>query len=220
MSDPRAGSDPLEVRELTVHDLEALAEMHRRAFPDSVLSVLGTEALGRYYRWQIAGPHDVDAIGVWSGDVLVGAAIGGRFNGSMIGFVKRQPVFLSLRLLRHPGVLFGPRGRAAAATGVRLVTRPGLRTEPEQPERVPDGSFGLLVVAVDPGARREGIGRLLLEAAEDCARRRGLARLHLTLDPTNWGAAAFYRSQGWERLGLDGDTDRSWLIGKELDPGG
>ena len=50
-----------------------------------------------------------------------------------------------------------------------------------KPERVPDGSFGLLVVAVDPGARREGIGRELV------SRLRSAARSSLSTSPTSPG---------------------------------
>ena len=134
----------------------------------------------------------------------------------MIGFVKHEWVHLGGRLVRHPAIVFGPRGRAALATGVRLLLLPTSRTTVERPERVPDQSFGVLVIAVDPDAQRDGLGRLLLSWAENEAAQAGFERLHLTIDPTNWGAAAFYRELGWERLNVPGDAERAWLIGKEL----
>jgi ribosomal protein S18 acetylase RimI-like enzyme len=213
-------ADAFEVRGVTDADLGQIVRLHARVFPDAALTALGPEALRRYYRWQLDGPHEVDAVGVFAGDVLVGLLVGGRFQGSMIGFVKLHAPFLVARTLRHPTVLLGGRGRSAIGTGLRLLARPVARTEVERPERVPDRSFGVLVVAVDPDAQRGGVGRVLLVEAERCAHERGLTRLHLTLDPTNWGAAAFYRELGWRRLGLEGDTDRSWLIGKELSSAG
>lgn len=197
-------------------DLGAVVGLHLRVFPDSVLTELGPEALDRYYRWQLLGPHDVAAFGVSIGGQLVGLLVGGRFRGSMIGFVKQHPAFLAGRVARRPGLLLGSRGRTAVRTGLRLLARPAARTRIERPERVPDGSFGVLVVAVDPAAQRTGVGRVLLEEAERWALEAGYHRMHLTLDPTNWGAAAFYRELGWQRLGLAGDTDRAWLVGKEL----
>lgn len=207
---------PVVVRTIGIEDLDSIVGLHRRAFPDSVLARLGTDALRGYYRWQIAGPHEVAAVGVWGDGRLLGLLLGGRFRGSMIGFVKHEWVHLGGCLVRHPAIVFGPRGRAALATGVRLLLLPTSRTTVERPERVPDQSFGVLVIAVDPDAQRDGLGRLLLSWAENEAAQAGFERLHLTIDPTNWGAAAFYRELGWERLNVPGDAERAWLIGKEL----
>jgi ribosomal protein S18 acetylase RimI-like enzyme len=210
--------------ELDDRHLPAIVALHARVFPDAVLTELGPEVLDRYYRWQVLGPHDVLALGVASpdGDGLDGLVLGGRFRGSMIGFVKQHPALLARQLLRHPGIVLQGRGRAAVRTGVRLLLRPARTTRIERPERVPAGSFGVLVVAVDPGAQRRGVGRALLAEVEDRARQAGYERMHLTLDPTNAAATSFYRRLGWEPLGLPGDTDRATLVGKELpdaDPG-
>jgi ribosomal protein S18 acetylase RimI-like enzyme len=211
----RTGDRPATL-DITEELIPAVVRLHGRVFPDSVLTELGSEALDRYYRWQLLGPHEVVAFGVELSGDLVGLLVGGRFRGSMIGFVKGNASFLVGRIARRPSIAFGPRGRAALRTGLRLLLRPTSPTRIERPERVPDGSFGVLVVAVDPQAQRAGVGRALLEEAEHRARAAGFERLHLTLDPSNWSAAAFYREQGWERLGLPGDTDRAWLVGKEL----
>jgi len=209
---------PPRLRTLHAADLGPMADLHRSAFPDSVLSALGSETLRRYYRWQIDGPHQVEPIGAFLDDELVGFLVGGRFHGSMIGFVKGQAAFLVVQVMRHPAVVRGGRGRRAIATGLRLLVRPAGRTTPERPDRVPDGSFGVLAIAVAPHHRRLGIGSALFAEAERRARATGMHRLHLTLDPSNPGAVAFYEGQGWRRLGLPGDTDHQWLMGKTLSP--
>lgn len=211
-----SGPGELEVETLGGRDVVAMAELHARVFPDSVLTRLGTDALGRYYRWQVEGPHQVEAFGVRRQGRLLGLVVGGRFRGSMIGFVKHNSFFLAGRVARHPGLLVEERGRRAVRSGLRLLARRSARTRVERPERVPDRSFGLLLVAVDPEAQRSGLGRTLLEEAERRATLAGRERLHLTLDPTNWGAMAFYTELGWQRLGVPGDTDRQWLMYKEL----
>lgn len=208
--------DGSELRTLGPGDLGDVAALHARVFRDSVLAQLGTEALRRYYGWQLTGPHDLEAFGVFAGDDLAGFLIGGRFRGSMIGFVKHEAPFLATRVARHPMLVAGRRGRAALGTGLRLLARPSGGGAVERPERVPDRSFGILVVAVDPTAQRSGVGRALLNEADRRAAAMGMERLHLTLDPSNWGAAEFYRGQGWRRLGIQGDTDRQWLMGKDL----
>lgn len=206
----------LVVRSLGPGDLGAVVELHRRVFPGSVLTELGPEALRRYYAWQLDETHQVEAFGAFGGAEMAGLLLGGRFRGSMIGFVKQHAPFLAGQVLRRPQVVAGRRGRAAVAIGARLLLRPAGRSVVERPERVPEGSFGVLVVAVDPGAQRAGVGRLLLAEAEQRARGAGFARLHLTVDPSNWNAASFYRDLGWRRLEVPGDTDHAWLVGKEL----
>lgn len=209
----------IKVRDLGVEDLDAVAEAHERSFPESALGHLGHEAVVRYYRWQLIGPHDVDALAaVDDHDHLLGYLVGGRFRGSTVGFVKGNAPFLVGRVLRHPSVLGGAGGVRAARTGLRLLVRRGGQTRPEDLARVPDGSFGVLVVAVIDGAHRQGIGSALLDEAERRARTGGYQRLHLTLRPDNEEALRFYRSRGWTRLGLPGDTDQQWLMGKELGP--
>jgi len=208
--------DGLELRTLGPGDLADVAALHVVVFRDSVLSELGPEAVRRYYRWQLTGPHDVEAFGLFAGDDLVGFLVGGRFRGSMIGFIKRETPFLARCVLRHPTLVIGARGRSALRTGIRLLVRPAEPTVVERPERVPDKSFGVLSVAIDPSVQRSGMGSLLLDEADRRAAAMGMERLHLTLDPQNWGAAEFYRGQGWRRLGLPGDTDHQWLMGKEL----
>lgn len=53
-------------------------------------------------------------------------------------------------------------------------------------------------IAVVPGARRTGVGRVLMDAAENSARRRGYAELQLDVRAHNEGARAFYESLGFE----------------------
>ncbi len=216
-----SGAEPassLRVVDLGDDDLDELARLHLAAFPQSELSRLGAEAVRRHYRWQFHGPHDLTAIGVRTGEgALVGFLLGGVFRGSTSGFVKQEWRYLAGRVLRRPGVLVRGSGRRVTAIAVRLLVRP-LRSAPEQPGRVPAGSFGVLVVAVDPESHRLGVGTSLLAAAEERARGAGFERLHLTLHPGNVAALSFYTDQGWQRLGLPGDDAEQWLVGKELGP--
>ncbi len=206
----------IEVRTLRTEDLANVAALHQRAFPDSVLGHLGAQALIRYYRWQLFGPHDVTGLGVFDGERMLAFLVGGRFRGSMIGFVKRHGLFLAGRVLRHPTLIVQRRGLRAIGTGLRLLARPFARMAPERPDRVPAASFGVLAVAVAPGAARQGIGTLLEAEACDRARNAGFARMHLTLDPQNPPGLAFYQERGWNRLGIPGDSANAWLMGKEL----
>lgn len=59
----------------------------------------------------------------------------------------------------------------------------------------------LMLVAVTPEARGEGIGRLLLNGAMTESRRRGADRMFLEVRANNDGAMALYKAAGFEIVG-------------------
>ncbi len=63
----------------------------------------------------------------------------------------------------------------------------------------------ILVIAVDPGFQRRGLGQLLLTQTIQTAKQRGLEGLLLEVRPSNDKALAFYRSQGFVQIGLRRD---------------
>ena len=61
-----------------------------------------------------------------------------------------------------------------------------------------DGHRGAIYyLAVDPEARRAGIGRRLVEAAEAWVRARGIPKINLLVRKENAGVLAFYEALGW-----------------------
>ena len=64
------------------------------------------------------------------------------------------------------------------------------------------GEAELLRIAVDPGRRGEGHGRLLLEACQRDLVRLGMPRLFLEVRVSNRAAVQLYRACGWQRCGL------------------
>lgn len=211
----RDEGEGLVVAPIGLDRLDELVAVHEAAFPDSQLGSLGREAVARNYRWQFTGPHDLTALGATVDGRLVGFVLGGRFRGSTSGFVRANRWFLAGRVLRHPRLVLSGAGRRVSSVALQLLVRRAGST-PEQPQRVPEGSFGILVIAVDPSAHRTGVGSALLDAAEAAARAGGFERLHLTLHPGNVAALAFYDDHGWARAGLPGDDSHQWLLAKEL----
>jgi [ribosomal protein S18]-alanine N-acetyltransferase len=57
-------------------------------------------------------------------------------------------------------------------------------------------------LAVEPGERRKGLGRLLMELALDWGRRRGARRAFLEVRPSNAAALALYSSLGFRTISL------------------
>jgi ribosomal protein S18 acetylase RimI-like enzyme len=167
-----------------------VARVHRDAFPGSALSALGTEAVGRYYRWQFADRHDSVVLGAFDGGRMVGFCVAGVFRGALSGFVRANRWFLARAVLARPWLAM--RASALVRGGRALRT-------PFSPPGSPTGppSFGVLAVAVEPAYRRRGVGRALLDAAEAAAQAAGFDRMHLTVSATNEEAVRFYTACGW-----------------------
>lgn len=70
-----------------------------------------------------------------------------------------------------------------------------LDTMPDEVTRMPQGFIAYM--AVEPSARRRGIGSRLLAAAEDEARRRGLPYMGLMVTEDNAAARALYERAGF-----------------------
>ncbi|MBK7974269.1 MAG: ribosomal protein S18-alanine N-acetyltransferase [Deltaproteobacteria bacterium] len=82
-----------------------------------------------------------------------------------------------------------PRHRDGALLGFAVV-------------RVVADECEVLTVAVDPKARRRGVGRALLERALGDAQRRGATRAHLEVRAGNRAAIALYALLGFGERGL------------------
>jgi [ribosomal protein S18]-alanine N-acetyltransferase len=64
------------------------------------------------------------------------------------------------------------------------------------------GDGDIQTLAVDPAARRRGLGRTLVTALIDEARRRGAREVFLEVRADNPGARALYDSLGFEQIAL------------------
>jgi tRNA threonylcarbamoyladenosine biosynthesis protein TsaB len=60
----------------------------------------------------------------------------------------------------------------------------------------------LLVIAVDPDSRRQGVGRRLLEEVYFLTQELGLSRVLLEVRHSNERAIRFYQKQGFAQIGL------------------
>lgn len=64
------------------------------------------------------------------------------------------------------------------------------------------GEAEVLTLAVDPGARGQGLGRALMTAAMGLARTAGAETVFLEVAADNPAAIALYEALGFERIGL------------------
>jgi ribosomal protein S18 acetylase RimI-like enzyme len=189
------------VRAVGPDDAASFVAVHRLAFPDSALTALGDEAVRRYYRWQLTGPHDAVALAAFDGSEVVGFCVAGVFRGALSGFLRANRLFLLGVLVRRPWLL----SRAVVRERIAGRLRPPPTATPAAPP-----AYGILVIAVAPDRRREGIGGALLRVTEDDARSRGFDRIRLTVDADNEPAVRFYEAAGWVSTGA-GAMERALL---------
>ena len=199
------------VRGLTVGDLREVARVHCQAFPQAALTLLGPQAVYRYYHWQLTGPHQCVGLGAWAGGRLCGYAFGGRFHGALRGFLQKNRAYLVLSLATRPWLLARHAFRDRISLAFRSLAR-GLRQRSASisqeglkrpsPARV---DFGILAIGVDPDMRRLGVGRLLMERSESAARTWSASQMGLSVAVDNSKAIAFYEALGWRRENRTGD---------------
>ena len=167
------------------------------AFPKSALTLLGAEAVRRYYTWQLLGPHDVTPSGAFIGSNLVGFSFSGVFRGATSGFLKRNRAYLIMRVLSHPWLITNPLIRERLRLGARILGRTKRDGKPAGEQR---RSFGILSIAVDPSVQGSGVGQMLMRNAETAARTLGFNQMHLTVNPDNDQAVRFYEKLNWNKF--------------------
>jgi len=198
-------SNDVLIRNLEVKDLSGVAAVHVTAFPESALTMLGAEAVRRYYEWQLLGPHESVSLGAFLGPEVVGFCVGGIFRGAMAGFLHKNRTFLTWRVLTHPWLLTNPIFRGRLSFGARILkpsAKPKTPTPPAKSQVVE--SFGILSIGVHPKCQGLGVGKLLMKESEDVARQRGFRKMDLTVHADNHQAIKFYESLHWERLADNG----------------
>jgi ribosomal protein S18 acetylase RimI-like enzyme len=210
------------IKFLEIPDLCQVSEIHRGAFPDSLLTALGTEVVRRYYEWQLIGPHETTALGVFEKDILQGFCFGGVFHGAMNGFLRKNRYFLIGKILTHPAVFLYPEFRQRILTGwkSKIFQKVNLAL-PNVSSAKARRHFGILSIGVDPELQRRGIGKLLMEAAEEEARKKGHQEMRLTVAINNLAAINFYEKLGWEKcLSEDGSFQGAMRQPLVADPNG
>jgi ribosomal protein S18 acetylase RimI-like enzyme len=185
------------LRSLKASDLPELAAIHDSAFPNAVLTKLGSRVVQKYYEWQMRGPHEVYTCGAFLDGKCVGFYIGGRFRGATSGFLRHNKWFLIRHLVIHPWLMANPMVRARIRFSRQVLVKSarangrGARSEKKE--------FALLAIAVDPECQGLGIGTLIMQEAEDAARSNGFSAMSLFVKPENTKAVEFYENLNWTR---------------------
>lgn len=196
-----------QIRPVLDNDLQEIAALHVRCFPESLMTHLGLETVRKYYEWLLLGPHEgFSAAAVCEGKIA-GYLFGGRYRKATSGFILKNKKHLFLKILGRPAVLKCPDFQLKILRGFRAL----LGKSPAVPDYDFQKSFGILAIASDPDLRGRGIGTRLVAAAAEAASSRGFERMHLSVHPGNTGALAFYEKLGWQKV-LSGQGQWSGVL--------
>jgi ribosomal protein S18 acetylase RimI-like enzyme len=201
------------VSRLAAADLNDVAAVHCYSFTQGLLTALGKSIVRRYYEWQLLGPHESTALGVYKDGELAGFSFAGMFHGSLAGFLRANRIPVAWNALIRPWLLAHPSLRRRGVAVVRSINPFATREEKDVISFGPR-TFGILALAVHPKFRRSGYGRLLMNACERVARSQGFSLIRLTVQIENHGAIQFYESLGWRKV--LGKSDWCGVMSKEL----
>lgn len=194
----------LILRSLLPSDLSAVAAVHAAAFPDSIMTKLGEEAVSRYYLWLLQGPHEMYALGAVLDGELAGFLFGGIAPDAIPGFMRANRAMLARRLALRPWLAADPLFRNRIGRAMLRMLRP-YRSAPVTPAQAArKRPFDVISVAVDPRAQGGGVGKRLMREAEAVARANGFHVMTLMVHVDNRQAIGFYESLGWQKLRRQG----------------
>jgi len=193
-----------QLRTLTQSDLPKIAEVHIAAFPHAAITKLGHEAVRRYYDWQFTGPHDLVAIGTFEGDRLIGILFAGVFRGALTGFVRKNALFLTTRLLVRPWLIVHEDIRTDLLLGIRLVMPKAAKKTSVAALQAPKTNaivryFGSLSLAVHPDYR--GLAAIMMvREIERIALERHFGGVNLVTHPDNITTTKLYTMMGYDKV--------------------
>lgn len=220
---PLRTDSELSLRPLSTADVEQIVKIHCAAFPKAALTNLGTEAVTRYYLWQLEGPHDENfAFGVTRDGVLDGFCFGGIHPTAISGFLDKNKTFLAWHIAMRPWLIANPLFRDKVNNGLKLwkrMTRGSAKQKPASPQPQVKRPFDILSIAVHPEAQGLGLGQVMMAEAETVARRAGFHVMSLFVQPDNAQAIRFYEAGGWEKRTQQGvwrGVMEKWLVPREV----
>jgi glycosyltransferase involved in cell wall biosynthesis/ribosomal protein S18 acetylase RimI-like enzyme len=184
---------PVVVRPARVGDAAAMARLHAAGMPEAFLPTLGAGFLTRLYRALATDPQAV-ALVAEDLDGVVGFAAGVvSVGGFYRRFARRHGVAAALAAaprLARPSV---------ARRLLETVRYPAQAGGPGAGAPLPDAE--LLSIAVAPGRRSGGTGRLLAEGLLRGLAERGAEEIKVVVAAANGGANRFYAKVGFRQAG-------------------
>jgi ribosomal protein S18 acetylase RimI-like enzyme len=181
----------VQLRVATARDLRAVVQVHARAFPGFLMTLLGPGFLRIYYETLLRHEGSIFIVAS-SGSGIAGFAAGFVDPGSFYRAFRRRRFLALIAAIPHCIVRPGIWPRLLESAGqANARSRNQCRTDAE-----------LASIAVVPGLEGGGLGRRLLEAFVGAATERGANNVRLTTDAAgNDRVNRFYEQAGFTRTG-------------------
>ncbi len=196
-----------ELKLIELKDFSQVAGIHKKAFQNSLLSILGDKPIERYYKWQMQIPNKCHAMGCFEKEKMVGFCFSGVFRDSEIGFIQRNWLLLLRQLIMHPRILNQMKLRKRLKYILLSYIKKIIHCKGNQ-KLLSDEKFGILSVAVDPEYQGLKIGKELVHESEKFARQNNFSKIRLSVHTDNFQAIQFYETQGWKKTK---DDSGKWL---------
>ena len=199
-------------------DIDNIARIHVKAFPNSLSSKLGYRYSRKMISWYLEDQRGelfhLDESGKvlgYCGGLLITSP--GR-HGSATSVTQYTFNALVFSFLMRPWLIFHPEIKKRLPfimKNIRLKLKPGMPIKPApesdgNPTFVP--SMGLVVIGVDPEYQGKGYGSILLKEFERRAREKGFRRINLSVRKDNQQAISAYLKNGWA-IGSTGEEELS-----------
>jgi len=178
----------VKIRKATCGETNEIVEIHKRAFPNFFLTLLGSRFLTRLY---------LGFIGINHGIIFV-AEIRGQIVGFLAGTTEPEIFFSALRKSQWLGFCLS--ASPALVANPIIVTKRlfyGLFFKGDRPKSLVDSAL-ISSIAISPKSEAIGIGTALINAFENHARERCLTSIYLTTDSNNNDKVLnFYKKNGF-----------------------
>ena len=201
------------IRRMGAADVERAIDLHLVGLKTEFIARLGRRLLHRYYRAWVSSPTGLCLLAEVPGEHAVAGLLLGSVNpAAHYGFILRHhgPRLAAAVLsqsIRHPSLgidLVRTRALRYARRAARGLWGAVRRPPPPSPadHTVSSPRVGEIThLAVAASRRRTGVGRSLLGAAENAMREAGVDRIDLVTPLDDEGAARFYETMGWVKVG-------------------
>ena len=206
------------IKNTSTEDIRSVALCHRKAFPDSLSSKLGTSYCMKMLAWYIEDERgdlfhleeNFRVIGYCGG---IKHSIPGK-HGSATSVTQYTFKTIVYSFLKKPWLIFHPEIRSRLPFIIKNIA---LKIKPVKPPKpVPPSnnsqdfmpSMGLVVIGVDPVYQGKGFGSVLLKEFEKRARETGFRRINLSVKKDNEQAITAYKKNGWS-IGSTGKVELS-----------
>lgn len=197
------------IEETHYQDLKAVADCHRKVFPESLSTAMGRKYVIKMLEWYISNDHAF-LYHIEKGEKVVGyygaiVADGSLGTGSASGMLQHSFNRAVLAFLINPLLLFRPELKQKYRFiiknfGRKMAKLLGIEVKSDtatSKENSVNPHIGLVVIGVSPEYRGKGYGSLILQHFNTKGKDYDISQLRLSVSSQNIGAITAYKKNGY-----------------------